>query len=124
MVSRTRVRAAAGATALMAVAWVGAGCGESGPSTEESVCAAYDDLGEALSRANGLFDNAVFHRAGDLGDEASRFEGDAAVQADGAALDSIADSDETSGLELQEASQNVAALCGGPPLGMTPMFGE
>jgi hypothetical protein len=112
------------AVAAAALALVAAACGETGPSTEEAVCAAYDDLGDALGQTNGLFDNAVFDRAGDLGDQASRFEGDAGVQADGAALESIAESDETSDLELQDASHNIAALCGAPPLSLTPMFGN
>jgi hypothetical protein len=108
---------------VLALGLAGGGCTESGPSTEAEVCQAYDDLSAALLDTNGFFDNAVFHRAGDLGGLAARFEGDSSVRADGQALKAIADGDETSGAELEDASRNVASLCGAPPLTVNSILG-
>jgi hypothetical protein len=85
-----------------------------GPTTKGEVCDGYDKLGDRLNHANGLFDNAIFNAAGDLGDLADRFDGPPDLSGDAEALQSIGDSHITSGFELASASRNIARLCGHP----------
>ncbi|WP_394361968.1 hypothetical protein [Amycolatopsis sp. SB7-3] len=99
------------------------GCGPTGPSTQAEVCAAFDQLGEKLLGANGLYDNAVFSKAGDLADAAGRYPGNPGLTADSAALAKIADSDSTSGRALNQATSAIADLCG-HPLGFGSIFGQ
>jgi len=87
-----------------------AGC-STGPTTQEEVCDKYDSLGNRLGIGQ-VFGNPVFSAAGDLADVAGRYEGPEDLSADAERLESIADSDSTSELELSEATRNVAALCG------------
>ena len=100
-----------------------AACSDPGPSTAAEVCEDYDELSMALIERNGLFDNTLFRRAGDLGDSASRYEANAAVQADGEVLVDISDSSSTSGIELESASRSIAALCDAPPLTINAVLG-
>lgn len=97
---------------LMAASLVTASCGASGPSTATQVCDEFRALAKEMSEIRVLGDNAVFSAADDLGDVATRFEGSAAVMADGASLNAIADMDETSDDALDRASFAIANLCG------------
>ncbi|MEU0653621.1 molybdenum ABC transporter substrate-binding protein [Streptomyces albogriseolus] len=82
-----------------------------GPTTKEEVCDRYDSLGDRLGIGQ-VFGNPVFSAAGDLADVADRYEGPEDLSTDAQRLESIADSDSTSELELSEATRNVAVLCG------------
>jgi hypothetical protein len=88
------------------------GC-SAGPSTKDAVCTSFNDLGTQLVQGNGLFGNPVFHKAGDLGDLASRYPA-RDLSANAAALKNIANSDSTSGQELMSATDQIADLCGHP----------
>ncbi|WP_328450370.1 MULTISPECIES: hypothetical protein [unclassified Amycolatopsis] len=100
--------------AVVAVALAGlSGCA-SGPVDRRALCTGFDELGRTLMTAvGGIFDNAVFSSADDLSDLAERYSG-ADLSADAAALGKIADSDETSGTELQRATRQTATVCGHP----------
>jgi hypothetical protein len=110
------------ATALSAlVALPLAGC-SSGPATKDQVCSSFDALGNQLLQGNGSIGNPLFHKAGDLADVASRYQGSPSLAADAAALKKIAKSDSTGGPELMRATTHVANLCG-HPLGTNALFG-
>ncbi|WP_326943627.1 hypothetical protein OG439_27055 [Amycolatopsis sp. NBC_01307] len=100
--------------AVVAVALAGlSGCA-SGPVDRRALCTGFDELGRTLMTAvGGIFDNAVFSSADDLSDLAERYSG-TDLSADAAALGKIADSDETSGTELQRATRQTATVCGHP----------
>jgi hypothetical protein len=99
-------------TAALAVLGV-AGCAL-GSTTRTQVCQQFDDLGTKVANANGLFDNPVFSEASDLADTASHYPGTPNLGSDAASLRDIADSDSTSGLELENATTHIAELCGHP----------
>lgn len=99
------------ATMLVGVAVLPA-CAASGPATATEVCDAYQELAEEMGNANGLFDNAIFNRAEDLGEVAVRYEANDSIVADGEALKAIGDSDSTSDVALDRASSAISALCG------------
>ena len=82
-----------------------------GPTTKKEVCDEYDSLGSRLG-IGPVFGDPVFSAAGDLADVADRYEGPEDLSADAERLESIADSDSTTELELSEATSSVAALCG------------
>lgn len=109
-----------GVAFLLAVA--GTACG--GPTTKDELCAAYDDLSDALRGGGRVFNNELFRSADKLGKLAERYEESTKVKEDGQALRKIADSTTTSGLELQAASSGVASACGKPPLGFNALFGN
>ncbi len=89
------------------------GCA-SGPVDRRTLCTGFDELGRTLMTAvGGIFDNAVFASADDLSDLAERYSG-TDLSADAVALGKIADSDETSGTELQRATRQTATVCGHP----------
>ncbi|RSN61437.1 molybdenum ABC transporter substrate-binding protein [Amycolatopsis sp. WAC 04182] len=98
------------------------GCGPTGPSTRTEVCTTFDQLGEKLLGANGLYDNALFSKAEDLADAAGRYPGAPGLTMDSAALTKIADSNSTTGHALVQATSTIADLCG-HPLGFGGMFG-
>lgn len=100
----------------------GVGC-SSGPTTKEALCEGYDDLSAQLLEGNGLFGNPLFRSAGNLGDLASNYEESGAVQSDGDALGAIADSEETDGGELSDATGAIAQECGKPPLSVNAIIG-
>lgn len=109
--------------AIGLLATVATACGSAaGPSTMAELCDSYDALSGEIGEFNGLFDNAIFSAAGDLGHVAQRYEDDSSVQASGEQLVQISDSDETSSYELSTAAVEVQAECGAPPLGL--MFGQ
>ncbi|MET8758820.1 hypothetical protein [Lentzea sp. NPDC004782] len=83
-----------------------------GPTSKEEVCESFTELGRSFTNANGIFDNAVFRNAGDLADIAGRYNGGDMLQRDAKALSGIADSKHTNGLELLNATQQIAKLCG------------
>jgi hypothetical protein len=97
-------------TLLLAAALPIAGCSQ-GPSTKEEVCTSFDHLREKAVGANGLWDNAVFHKAGELSGLAGRYEG-TDLSADAAALKKIADSDSTTVFALEKATTSISRLCG------------
>ncbi|HEY4458008.1 MAG TPA: hypothetical protein VGN81_27080, partial [Pseudonocardiaceae bacterium] len=90
-----------------------AGCA-TGPTTRAQVCTQFDELGQKVLAANGLFDNPVFSEAGDLADTARRYPGTPDLGGDAGALDDIANSDSTSGMAIENATTHIAALCGHP----------
>lgn len=90
------------------------GCGDREPTSKEEVCRAYTELGAQVTQSNGLFDNPVFWKADALGDVAKRYDGVPSLAGDAEALRGIADADSTSGLELMNATRNIAELCGHP----------
>ncbi|HEX3789799.1 MAG TPA: hypothetical protein VHW44_18170 [Pseudonocardiaceae bacterium] len=83
-----------------------------GPTSRADVCQDYDSLGIAYDSADGIFDNAVFDRAGDLADVAGRYSGSPSLGDDSAALNAIAGSDNTNGFALAGATGAIAELCG------------
>lgn len=91
---------------------VAAACGSSGPSTAAEVCDSFTELADATGELGLLADNAVFSRAGDLGDVAVRYEESSSVMAAGEALKVIGDSDKTTDRALDEAAQPIANFCG------------
>lgn len=93
-------------------------------ATRDSICLKYDELSERLRQGNGIFDNPLFNKAGDLGDVAARYDGDVGVNVDGEMLKRIASADSTNGAELEAASRNIADLCGAPPLTTNAFFGD
>lgn len=84
------------------------------PTTKDDVCAGFTALGDSFLSANGVFDNAVFNRAGDLSSLAARYRGGETLKADVDALDKISDSESTTGVELMNATTRIANLCGHP----------
>ena len=98
---------------MTAAAILTAGCA-TGPTTRADVCGQFDDLGQKVLASNGFFDNPVFDEAGDLADTARRYPGTPSLTSDANALQSIADSDLTNGLELADATTHIAELCGHP----------
>lgn len=111
---RTTFRRSAWALTLVVVTAVLAGCFNSEPTTKAALCEKFDALGKELLTTHILSDNAVFRRAGDLADAAGRYEASAAVKAEAKRIEKIADSDETSGVQLLNATQAVADVCGHP----------
>lgn len=108
---------------MVVLAIVLTACGLSaGPSTQAQLCDGYDALSDEVRDVNGLFDNAIFSAAGDLGRTAQRYEDNATVQTAGEQLVQISDSDETSFDELSTAAVEIQAECAAPPLGW--MFDE
>lgn len=83
----------------------------SGPSSREDVCGAFDELGAQMMRGNGVFSNPLFHKADHLSDVAGRYE-EADLSVDSRALHRIAKSDSTSDLEITQATNRIAAMCG------------
>ncbi|MEU6080442.1 molybdenum ABC transporter substrate-binding protein [Streptomyces sp. NPDC047108] len=113
--------AAAAAAGLMVAA---VGCEKvAGPSSKAEVCKGFEELGTQLLQGNGVIGNPLFHKADDLGDLAESYEGTADLSQDANRLHEIADSDSTSGSELEGATRQVAALCG-HPLGLGTGFGS
>jgi hypothetical protein len=92
-----------------------------GPATKQEVCAEFDDLGRKVAGANGIVDNAVFNSADDLADLAERYSGTENLGTDAAQLSAIADSTSTNGLQLMNATEHIADLCG-HPMGMNALF--
>jgi hypothetical protein len=82
------------------------------PTTKDDVCESYQELGQSVSKANGIFDNAIFSDAGTLSSVAGRYEGGDQLKSDAEALDAIADSKSTTVLALMNATQHIARLCG------------
>ncbi|MEV6316760.1 molybdenum ABC transporter substrate-binding protein [Streptomyces sp. NPDC051776] len=102
--------AAAGCLMLAAV-----GCEKvAGPSSKAEVCKGFDELGRQLLEGNGIIGNPLFHEADELGDLAEHYEGTADLAQDADRLHGIADADSTTNVELIDATQQVAALCGHP----------
>ncbi|MEU9396355.1 molybdenum ABC transporter substrate-binding protein [Streptomyces sp. NPDC048324] len=91
-----------------------------GPTSKKEVCDQYDSLSERMGIGR-VFGNPVFSAAGDLADVADRYEGPEDLSADAKQLQSISDSDSTNGLELSNATTNIATLCG-HPLGLGTSF--
>ncbi|MEV6623198.1 hypothetical protein AB0M83_03960 [Amycolatopsis sp. NPDC051106] len=89
-----------------------AGCA-TGPVDRRALCTQFDELGQEFLTSSGLFDNAVFSSAGDLGDLAGRYQG-GGLSADAAALERISDADRTNGFELERATAGTAEVCGHP----------
>jgi hypothetical protein len=83
-----------------------------GPTSKEEVCKSFTELGASFNDANGIFDNAVFRRAGALADVAERYNGGSTLKNDAKALSDIADSNRTNGVALLNATQQIAKLCG------------
>lgn len=83
-----------------------------GPTTKDEVCESFQELGDSVSNANGIFDNAIFSDAGTLSSVAGRYEGGDQLKSDAEALDAIADSKSTTVLALMNATQQIARLCG------------
>jgi hypothetical protein len=102
------------AFALVVAMVVLAGCFNSDPTTKAALCEKFDALGKELLTTHILSDNAVFRRAGDLADAAGRYEASGAVKAEAKRIQKIADSDETSGVQLLNATRAVADVCGHP----------
>ena len=117
MQRRSRVALAAAVSA----ATVLFGC-SSTPSTEDEVCAAFDELGMQILEGNGIIGNPLFRKTDELADLTGRYEGPPDLSADAEALREIADSDSTSGQELMNASMGIADLCG-HPLGTNALLG-
>ncbi|MEU3255705.1 molybdenum ABC transporter substrate-binding protein [Streptomyces sp. NPDC006997] len=84
-----------------------------GPTSKEEVCEQYDSLSDRMGIGR-VFGNPVFSAAGDLADVADRYEGPEDLSANARRLKSISDSDSTNGLELSDATADIAALCGHP----------
>lgn len=84
-----------------------------GPTSKKEVCDQYDSLSDRMGIGR-VFGNPVFSAAGDLADVADRYEGPEDLSADAKQLESISDSDSTNGLELSNATTNIASLCGHP----------
>jgi hypothetical protein len=106
-----RVLPAATVALVLCLAGSAAGCVRS-PSTKEEVCSTYNELGEQYMQGNGIIGNPLFHKADKLGDVASRYKGEPSLAHDAKALHAIADSDATNGLQLANATTNIAQLCG------------
>jgi hypothetical protein len=98
-------------TALLAVAL--AGCATE-PSTKQDVCASFDELSEQIPQGNGFIGNPLFNRVKDLADVASRYEGEPDLSGDAADLKQIGESDSTTILEIMNATDDIAQLCGHP----------
>jgi hypothetical protein len=108
---------------MVVLATVLTACGSAeGPSTRAELCDGYDALSDEMRDVNGLFDNAIFSAAGDLGRIAQRYDDNGTVQTAGEQLVQISDSDETSFDELMTAVVGIQGECGAPPLGW--MFGD
>lgn len=101
------------AVSVAVAGFVVSGCA-TGPATRSDVCAEFDALGEKITNANGIIDNPVFSKAGDLADAAGRYDGSPSLSGDADALDHIADASLTSGGELMAATPHIAELCGHP----------
>ncbi|MFG1666291.1 molybdenum ABC transporter substrate-binding protein [Streptomyces sp. Y7] len=115
-----RIAAAVAAVGLLALAT--AGCA-TGPTSREEVCERYGSLNDRIGIGTVVGD-PVFWAAGELADVADRYEGPEDLSADAERLEAISDADETSLLELSEATGSVATLCGHPlGMGSTPSFG-
>lgn len=107
------------AASLMLV--VATGCVHSAPTTKAALCQKFDALGEELLSTHLFSDNAVFRRAGDLADAAERYDASASVKAEAERIHKIADGDSTSGVQLLNATQAIADVCG-HPLGIGNLF--
>jgi hypothetical protein len=107
-------RRSAPALALVVATVVLAACFNSEPTTKAALCEKFDALGKELLTTHILSDNAVFRRVGELADAAGRYEASAAVKAEAKRIQEIADSDKTSGVQLLNATQAVADVCGHP----------
>ena len=94
-----------------------------GPVDKQELCAGFDHLDEELLRGNVGIGNPLFDAAEDLGGLADRYTGEG-VSADAAALHAVDDDDEsTDSNELRNATIQISALCGRPPVGLGGLMG-
>lgn len=107
------VRRAAVAVAAAGLLTVTTTACATGPASRKEVCDRYESLGDRLGIGE-VFGDPVFWAADRLADSADRYEGPEDLSTDAERLDTISDSDSTSVLELDEATQDIAALCGHP----------
>lgn len=96
---------------MIAVAAALTGC-SLGPTTKDEVCESYQELGHSVSKANGIFDNAIFSDAGTLSNVAGRYERGDQLKTDAEALEAISDSKSTTVMALMNATQQIGRLCG------------
>lgn len=97
------------------------GC-TNGPVDEQELCAGFDRLDAELLRGNAGFGNPLFDAAEDLGNLADRYPGQGA-SADAAALHAVDDDASTDPNELRNATIQISALCGRPPVGLGGLMG-
>jgi hypothetical protein len=88
------------------------------PSNTAELCSAYSNLNQQVEQDNGLFQNSVFSAAGNLAGVAGRYPNSVAVSSEASALQSIANSTDTTVGEIDSASSAIAAQCGQSPIGL------
>lgn len=93
-----------------------------GPVDKQELCAGFDHLDEELLRGNAGFGNPLFDAAEDLGGLADRYSGQG-VSADAEALHAVDDDESTDSNELRNATIQISALCGRPPVGLGGLMG-
>jgi hypothetical protein len=108
--------------ALAAAALLLPAC-SSGPVTQSELCDGFDTLDTELLRGNAGIGNPLFDAAEDLGGLADRYDGPENVSADAAALHAVDDDESTDSNELRNATTQISALCGRPPVGLGGLLG-
>lgn len=94
-----------------------------GPVTQTELCDGFDTLDRELVNGNTGPGNPLFDAAEDLGGLAERYEGPETVDADATALASVSDDSSTDSNELRNATIQISALCGRPPVGLGGLVG-
>ncbi len=102
--------AAACAAALLPLA---AGCAGSGPTDRKELCAAYKHFRSEYGGFHPLSNKGVFDSLRDLGDVASRYQGDASIRAAGPRLKKMGESDSFNMLDVVTTTAPIAAECRG-----------
>jgi hypothetical protein len=120
--STRATRSAGKAATLLGAAAVLAAC-SAGPVDQAELCAGFDTLDTELLRGNAGFGNPLFDAVEDLGDLADRYTG-TGVAADAEALHAVDDDESTDSNELRNATIQISALCGRPPVGLGGLFGS
>lgn len=94
-----------------------------GPVTQAELCDGFDTLDQELLRGNAGPGNPLFDAAEDLGGMAERYDGPENVSADAAALAAVGEDSSTDSNELRNATIQISALCGRPPVGLGGLLG-
>jgi hypothetical protein len=100
------------AVCAAAVLPLAAGCADTGPTGHKELCSAYKHFRSEYSGWHPLSNKGVFTSLRDLGDVASRYEGDASIQAAGPRLKKMGESDSFNMLEVETTTSPIAAECG------------
>lgn len=106
-----RHRSAAAMSGMVAFACMAC---SSGPATKADLCASFEHLGTEMLSPHPFSNSGIFTAAGELGDRASSYQGNAAVAQEGPVLKAVKESGSTSIEDLMNATTAIAGVCGHP----------